>query len=198
MTKKIDPDKLKKGDVVLTGIDDFRDSWPIKLGNIFRGRLDAIKWTHAAMGLGGFDIVESIPDPGVTIRNIQTIYIDKAVDILVLRCKVLNQELMEEVADYCVSKQKASSRYDKYALSYFMLHFIFPTTLGRLLDTNILWNIFFEKYINNDDSYFCSELLAEGFRKVGFDFMKGRKPWQVMPVDFYNLRLFDKINDIWR
>jgi len=71
MIKKIDPNKLKKGDVILTGMDYFRESWPIKLGNILRGRLNSIKWTHAAMSLGGLDIIESIPDPGVTIRNIQ-------------------------------------------------------------------------------------------------------------------------------
>ncbi len=197
MTKKINPGKLKKGDIILTGVDKFKDSWPIKLGNIFHGRWNAIKWTHVAMSIGGFDIVESMPDPGVTIRNIQTEYIDKTIDILVLRCKALGQKQIDEVADYCVSKQKASSRYDKGALSYFVLHFLFPTTLGRLIDTNIIWHTFFEKHINDEDSYFCSELIAEGFREVGFNFKKSLKPWQIMPVDFYNLKFFDTIDDVW-
>jgi len=47
------------------------------------------------------------------------------------------------------------------------------------------------------ESIFCSELIAEAFQVVGLPHMKKRKPRQVMPVDFYNTKLFDKIDDIW-
>ena len=124
MAKKINPHKLKKGDVVLTGVDAFKEALPIKIGNIFRGRLGSIKWTHAAMSLGNSLIVESIPDPGVNIRNIQDTYIDNGIDILVLRCKMLTQKQAEDAANFCVSKISEKSRYDPRALSYFVLHFI--------------------------------------------------------------------------
>ena len=197
MSKKIDPAKMNKGDVVLTGMASFMDSWPIKIGNILHGRFDAIKWTHAAMSLGGLEIIESIPDPGVTIRNIQNTYIDRGIDILVLRCKSLLPERLREAADYCVSKIKESSKYDPRALTYFIFHCINPWGIGWLIDRAGIWNDFFDKYINKEDSYFCSELIAEAFQEVGLPHMKKRKPWQVMPVDFYNTKLFDKIDDIW-
>jgi len=197
MNKKIHPAKIKKGDIVLTGVDSFRDSWPIKIGNILHGRLDAIKWTHAAMSLGGLEIVESIPNPGVIIRNIQNTYIDQGIDVLVLRCKSLLPERLGEAADYCVSKIKESSKYDPKALIYFVLHFINPWGIGRLIDRAVIWNKFFDTYINEEDSYFCSELIAEAFQEVGLEHMKKRKPWQVMPVDFYDTKVFDRIDDVW-
>ena len=86
MSEKVNPEKLKKGDVILTGLDYLHESWPIKLGNLFHGRGGAIKWTHAAISLGNFDIIESVPDRGVTLENVQTRYVDNKIDILALRC----------------------------------------------------------------------------------------------------------------
>lgn len=199
MSKKIDPSKLKKGDVILTGVDDVNQSTPIKVGNLLRGRLNAIKWTHAAMSLGEFEIIESIPDPGIVVRNIQTAYIDKDEDILVLRSKDLTKKQKEEVSEYCISKLKDNGPYDNRALWYFPLYFINPCGLGRLIDSNFFWRIAFDRFINEKNAYFCSELLAEAFQNAGanFDFLKNRRPWQIMPVDFYNLKLFDQIVDIW-
>lgn len=197
MIRQIDPTKIIKGDVILTGVDAFKESLPIKFGNILRFRWKSIKWTHAAVSIGGLDIIESIPDPGVTKQNLQSKYIDSGIDILVLRCKIINQKAREAAADYCVSKIKESSKYDPRALSYFMLHFMLPTTLGNLVDFNPIGRSIFEKFINDEDAYFCSELVAEALRFAGAQFMKQLKPWQIMPVDFYDLKLFNKIDDIW-
>ncbi len=198
MAQKINPDKIKKGDVVLTASNDLRGTWPIKLANLFHGRGPDIRWTHAAMSLGGLDIVESVLDPGVVLENVQTKYVDNERDILVLRCKVLAPEKIEKVANYCKDKFHEGSTYDMRALSYFALRIGNPLGLGTLVDTTPLGRWLFEKHINNKDAYFCSELIAEAFQANGLSIRRHRHPWQVMPIDFYNLSLFDEIKDIWQ
>lgn len=198
MAPQIKPDKIKKGDVILTASDDLRGTWPIKFANFFHGRGRHMKWTHAAMSLGGLDIVEAVLDPGVILENVQTKYVDKARDILVLRCKVLTSEKIEKVADHCKDKFHEGSTYDLWALSYFALRMGNPLGIGTFIDTMPLGRWLFEKHINNKNAYFCSELIAEAFQVNGLSIRKHRHPWQVMPIDLYNLSLFDKIKDIWQ
>ena len=110
---------------------------------------------------------------------------------------MLSAEKMEKVADYCIDKAKKGCKYDTYALSYFALRMGNPLGIGSMVDNTPMGRILFEKHINDKDAYFCSELIAEAFQENGLLIRKNRHPWQVMPIDFYNLALFDKIDDIW-
>jgi len=174
-------DLLKQGDVILTSGTNIG----IKIGNFLRGRLDALKWTHAALSLGNDQIVEAV-ETGIRITSLHKQYTEKNIPYTILRCKTLNDSQLAEVAKYC--KKRSSQPYDKKALNYFVLNGLFPTLLGPLLSLPIV-----EKNLNVRDSYFCSELIAEGFITQNFFVLK-TDPWKIMPADFLNKKLFNIIS----
>jgi len=172
---------IKAGDVILTaGTNPF-----IKLGNVLRGRCDGIKWTHAAISLGEKALVESVQEEGIRLSDLDKEYTQKGVDFVVLRCRCLSDSDRAAVANYC--SEKKGEPYDWRALSYFVFNGLFPTLLGPILCFS-----FVEKLLNVENSYFCSELVSEGYMTENIR-VADTDPYKIMPVDFLNTKLFDII-----
>ena len=177
----MDFSRIKIGDVVLTTGQGY-ESVPIKMCNVLNGKCKALQWTHVGISLGQLQLVEAIRS-GTRICDFKKEYYDKGIRFLILRHKEMSHSRREKAALYC--KDREGDAYDYRALSYFVLHGLFPVALGSLLSLPAA-----EEFFNVKNCYFCSELVAEGFLSQGV-VIADRKPWQTMPVDFLDLKLFD-------
>jgi hypothetical protein len=103
----------------------------------------------------------------------------------ILRRKHLSQDTASRIVAFCT--QAPGKPYDLRALIYFPLANLLPPSLSFILTPGYLGSWF-----NQQESYFCSELLSEAFEQADA-YCFEREPFQVMPVDFDNALLFDEI-----
>ncbi len=177
---KIDPDKIHIGDIILCNTSN---GAVLKVQQSL-GYGDSSKWTHVAGSLGGLDLVEGT-NPVSQISNIQTEYVDKNIPIKVMR-------KMDWVTDADRIKTALwwaslnNLPYDWPAL----LWFPFAAVLGRWLLS--IHNFFSSKY-----KLICSELIADGLYKQGYNLFNSTPASDIVPTDFDNPKLFPEITDIY-
>lgn len=176
---------LFPGDVILTSRLGFNI---IKIGNFCKNGYRKRVWTHAALYLGDGDIVEAFPG-GVVRRKLKDAYLSgEKVGLRILRRKHLTFDAAQRIVSFCA--QAKGDPYDKRALIFFPLANLLPPSLNFLLTPGYLGSL-----LNQEKSYFCSELISQGFRSVDA-YCFEREPFQVMPADFANDLLFDEVTTI--
>lgn len=177
--------KLKPGDVIITSKRGINlGSIPIRFANFSRHGYQKRIWTHAAFYIGGGEVVEAFPK-GITKRDLKSAYLDQPFDIICLRRKGTSASDFDEAVEFC--KSKVGVKYDTKALAYYVILNILPPIFHFLLTSR--W---FNNLINNENAFYCSELVGTAYLKQGaycFD----RRPSKVMPVDFYNKYCFDVV-----
>lgn len=181
--------KMRPGDVVITSQNGPKmiGSFPIRIGNLFRRGYAKRIWTHTALYVGNGEIIEAQPSGIAKKSFIETYFNKNDFDFVVMRHKSISAEEVSRLVEFC--SRQSGSKYDFKALTYFILVLITPPTLSFLLESKML-----NKCLNTSDSYFCSELIADGFLYANcysFD----RPPHHVMPVDFNNEYGFNKVEE---
>ena len=183
LTKEIIP-----GDVILTNGRNFEwGSLPIKIANFFSRGYKERGWTHAALYIGNGNVVEAFPG-GIVQRNFADSYLSGKYNLLILRHKKASEEAIKKAIDFCIHEEGA--KYDWRALTYFLLFNFLPVGLHFIID-----NDFIGARFNVNDSYFCSELVASGFKEADA-YCFEREPYKVMPIDFNNYLWFDIVDKI--
>lgn len=176
---------LSPGDVILTSRLGFNI---IKIGNFCKNGYHKRVWTHAALYLGDGDIMEAFPG-GIVRRKLKDAYLSgEKVGLKMLRRKYLTPDVAQRITTFCA--QAKGEPYDTRALIFFPLANLLPPSLSFLLTPGYLGNL-----LNQEKSYFCSELISQGFREADA-YCFEREPFQVMPVDFANDLLFDEVTTI--
>lgn len=173
--------KIKPGDIILIGRRGFvLSSTLIRFANFATSGTDYRLLTHAAMYIGDDSIIESIiaPTKGVVRRKFSENYLNNKYDIVVVRRKPHTKYNASEVVKYCISRE--NSVYDFKALIYFILIEITPPQLIFLISNPTI-----NALLNNDNAYFCSELIAEALLMSG-DYCFDRAPDRIKPIDFLN------------
>ena len=175
---QIDPNKVKIGDIVLVASGT---RVTIKIQEKF-GCKESSKWTHVAGSIGGYDLVEGqVPESRVC--NLQNDYVDKGLEIKVLRKKGWSEKDRIKIALWWATMSNIP--YDKLQLLWFPLVVMF---------SNI--TLFMTNKFNSHKKLICSELIVEGFFKQGYNLFNKPKG-NVLPADYDNANLFDIITDIW-
>ncbi len=174
--------QLLPADVILTSRVEFS---PIKIGNFCKDGYRKRMWTHAALYIGNGEVVEALPT-GIVKRPLNEAYlVERKTGLKILRRKHLPSDVAGRIVGFCT--QAPGKPYDWRALIYFPLANLLPPSLGFVLTPGYLGH-----WLNQQDSYFCSELLSEAFEQADA-YCFEREPFQVMPVDFNNTLLFDEI-----
>lgn len=175
----LNPDNLKIGYVVLMAtrkpaIEAFQQK---------AGYGDSSKWTHVAGSIGGYDTVEAAV-PRSRVVNLQKEYVDKGVEIKVMRRKGQNEHKRYKIALWWATMNNLP--YDALQLFWFPLSVI----CGKM--GLILRRLFISK-----KRVICSEMIAAGFNREG-DYLFGKPAESVLPADFDNSEIFEEVRDIWR
>ncbi len=185
---RLDLGKLRVGDVILTGSDSWSIGVPIQASNILSASEAERYWYHAMIYAGDGRVIEAQSDGrGVTITPLHSFF-DKGAFLRVLRHRYLDEPALREVVAFCHSKADEGCPYDNWGVSFYALAALIPPMMSGWLEQP-----FAERFFNVKDSYFCSELLAEGFLASGHDVF-GRKPWRVKPLDFAHTPLFEEVD----
>jgi len=180
--------KIMPGDIILTNGRSFElGSLPIKIANFFNRGYKERGWTHAALYIGDDNVVEAFPG-GIVKRSFTASYLNDKYNLFVLRHKKASHEDIEKVISFCADEE--GKKYDFRALIYFLLYNFLPVGLHFILEKNYVGNCF-----NVNESYFCSELVATGFKEAGI-YSFEREPYKVMPIDFDNYLWFDTVDKL--
>lgn len=180
--------KIKIGDVVLTcGKGVHLSSLLIKLGSFFKKGYKERKWTHAAMYIGEGKVAEALPD-GIVVRDLKEAYLNGNYELLFLRHKNAPQDKLKKAAEFCARAHK--KKYDFRALIYFLLYNLTPPQIHFIWENDFIGELF-----NVNDSYFCSELVSNGFLDAEI-YCFERDPYKIMPVEFNNELLFEKVDEV--
>ncbi len=176
--KQIDPNKVRVGDVILvaSGTKSTMDVQR-KLGYG-----DSCKWTHVAGSIGGYDLVEG-QIPKSRVCNLQKDYVDKDVEIRVMRKTFQDDNERVKVALWWATMN--NTPYDYLLLAWFPL----AAWLGRPL-------LYMRNIFANKKRLICSELIANGFYKQGYNLFS-RPAADIVPADYDDQKLFSIITDIW-
>lgn len=175
----LNPDALKIGYVILAATPKSA----IQAFQRKAGYGDSAKWTHVAGSIGGYDTVEAAV-PKSRVVNLQKEYIDKDVEIKVLKRKDQNEYKRYKVALWWATMNN---------LPYDVLQFFwFPLSIACSKISSILHRLF-----SCNKRFICSELIAAGFYKEG-DYLFGKPQRDVLPADFDNPELFEEVRNIWR
>lgn len=185
----LDLDKLRIGDVILTGKESWAHSIPIQASNLLSNGEKYRYWSHAAIYAGEGKVIEAQSDGrGVTETVLAEYFFRQGHQLMVLRHQFLLPHELEAVVEYCRDKQEAKCTYDHWGVSFYALASLIPPMLSGWLEQD-----FAEKFFNVKDSYFCSELVAEAFLVNGHDLFH-RKAWRVKPLDFAFNPMFRQVD----
>lgn len=179
MPKQIDPSKIKIGDVVLcaTGTKTTLATQK-KLGYG-----ESSRWTHVAGSLGGVDLVEG-QAPRARVCSLQADYVDRGFEIRVMRKKDWSLKVDRiKVALWWATMN--NTPYDGLQLVWFPLAAWVAQGLMKV-----------KNWFNSKDRLICSELIAAGFMKQGYNLFE-RPEQNIVPADFDSLVIFNVIDDIW-
>jgi len=176
--KRIDPEKIHIGDLVLVASGSRLTEWvQRKLGFGERSR-----WTHVAGSIGGYDLVEG-QVPRSRVAHLQKDYVEKGLAIKVLRKSWDVDRDRVKVALWWATM--TNLRYDFTELVWFGM----ACLVGESL-------LLFRNEFNNRGKKICSELIADGFYKEGYNLFN-READNILPADFDDPTLFVEVSDVW-
>ena len=174
----INPDSLKIGYIILVATRK-----PAILAIQRKaGYGDSSKWTHVAGNIGGYDAVEAAV-PKSRVVNLQKEYVDRGIEIKVMRRKNQDEHKRYKVALWWATMNNLP--YDTLQFFWFPLSII----CGKI-------GLILHSLFSSNKRFICSELIAAGFYKEG-DYLFGKPQQNVLPADFDNSALFEEIKDIW-
>jgi len=174
----LNPDFLKIGSVILVST---RKPAIQKLQHK-AGYGESSKWTHVAGSIGGYDIVEAAV-PRSRVANVQKEYVDRGLEIKVMRRKGQNEHKRYKVALWWATMNNLP--YDTLQFFWFPLS-IFCGKIALVL----------HRLFSSKKRFICSELIAAGFYKEG-DYLFNKPQQNILPADFDNPALFKEVKDIW-
>lgn len=175
---QLDFEKLRLGDIILTGIDDWESAVPIKAYNVLTAGEAFRTWTHAAIYSGDGKIIEAQPGGRGVIETPLNDFLDTGKEILVLRHQYLFPEEASQAVDFCREIQKGHAGYDMWGVSFYALSSLEPSVLNGFLGSD-----YAERVFNVKQSYFCSELVAKSYETIGHRLF-AQRAWRVKPLDF--------------
>ena len=179
MKKTIDPEKIKIGDIILVaGGTRATINVQKKLGYG-----ESSKWTHVAGSIGGYDLVEGWV-PQSVVSNLQKKYVDRGIEIKVMRRKFDSDYERIKVALWWAAMNNIP--YDYLQLLRFP---IIAGCLGRAF-------LFLRNLLNSKKRLICSELITNGFYKQGYNLFNKRSE-DIVPADFDSAELFDEVSEVW-
>ena len=179
MTKTIDPNKIKVGDVILVATNT---KVTIEIQQKL-GYGESSKWTHVAGSIGGYDLVEG-QRPESRVCSLQKDYVEAGFEIKVMRKDYESDGDRIKVALWWATMNNIP--YDYLQLLWFPL----AGFMGNaLLEAN--------NFFNSKKRLICSELIANGFYKLGYNLFNCRPAADILPADFDTNTLFNEITDIW-
>ncbi|MEQ1843134.1 MAG: hypothetical protein ABL994_22250, partial [Verrucomicrobiales bacterium] len=185
----MDLDKLKPGDVILTGVDSWNIAVPIQASNILSNSEEDRHWCHAAIYAGNGTLIEAQSDGrGVTETDIAEYFFPRGQMMRVFRHRYIPEADLLKAVQFC--RDQKGCAYDTWGVSFYGLAALIPPMLSGWLEKP-----FAERFFNVNDAYFCSELVADGFKHAGHDIFK-RRSWRVKPLDFAYTPVFDEITDL--
>ncbi len=141
------------------------------------------QWTHVAGSLGGVDLIEG-QMPRSRVANLQHEYVAKRMRIKVLRRHWESEPDRIKVALWWATLNNLP--YDFVELLWFGLACVFGKP--------VLW---FRNRFNSTHREICSELIADGFYKQGYNPFDSRPASNVLPADYDQLPSFQEVTDIW-
>ena len=177
--KIIDPNKIRIGDVILVAT---KTKVTIETQQKL-GYGESSKWTHVAGSIGGYDLVEG-QIPKSRVCSLQKDYVEAGFEIKVMRRKYEGNGERIKVALWWATMNNIP--YDYLQLLWFPV----AGYVGKILLS--MRNIF-----NSKKRLICSELIANGFYKQGYNLFNCRPAANILPADFDKNALFDIITDIW-
>lgn len=182
---------LLPGDVLLTSEHGIIPAGVfIKLANFFSRGIFYKDWTHAALYIGDGKVVEAVTDKGVRIATLDAAYPLDRFEIMVLRHRRASDKDLEATIRFCKEQVAEGNKYNWWGLSYFLFYNFIPIQAHLLLDNEHVDNMF-----GITNSYFCSELVGDGFKQAGV-YCFEREPYKVMPMHFANELLFSKVGTL--
>lgn len=176
--KTVDPEKVRIGDIILVASRNRITEWVQKR----LGFGDRSKWTHVAGSLGGLDLIEGKP-PRSRVANLQDDYASRGFEIKVLRKQWERDRDRIKVTLWWATMNNL--RYDFLQLTWFGL----ASFLGELL-------LLARNRFNSRGRKICSELIADGFYKEGYNLFN-RRAENILPADYDDPALFQEVQDVW-
>jgi uncharacterized protein YycO len=185
----MDLTQLKVGDVILTGVDSWNIAVPIQASNILSNSETDRHWCHAAIYAGNGTLIEAQSDGrGVTETDIAAYFFPRGQMMRIFRHRYLSEADLDKAVQFC--RDQKGCPYDTWGVSFYGLAALIPPLLSGWLEQP-----FAERFFNVDKAYFCSELVADGFKHAGHDIFK-RRSWRVKPLDFAYTPVFDEITEL--
>ena len=178
MSKVIDPNKVRVGDLVLVATGNQTTIGVQK--NLGYG--ESSRWTHVAGSIGGYDLVEG-QVPKSRVCDLQNDYVEHGFEIKVLRPSYETDGERIKVALWWATMNNLP--YDFLQLSWFPM----AGVLGNSLLT-------VRNFFNSTKRLICSELIANGFYKQGYNLFN-RPASNILPADYDGHPLLVPTADIW-
>lgn len=186
---RLNIDKLKVGDVILTGKDSWQHSMKIQASNLLSNGEQNRHWSHATIYTGNGKIIEAQSNgKGVIETDLEEHYFHGDFQLRVLRHDYLTEQELQKVVGYCREKVDQECAYDTWGVTFYTVCALVPPMLSGWLEEEIAGKIF-----NVDHAYFCSELIAEAFEKRGYKLF-ARAAWRVKPLDFLFNPIFTEVD----
>jgi len=192
---KYDFSKLKKGDVILTGRDDWGYSQAIQVANILTQGTKNRYWTHACIYTAKGTVIEAqTGGKGVIERDLIENYEKKGYKMMALRHKYMSKEDIDKLVEFGRKQVARKCQYDSWGLLFYVINTIIPPMFSAWLEGE--YGDYVDRLFNITKSYFCSELVADAF-KVGVGKpVFSTESWRVKPTDFRTNLFFEEIKDV--
>ena len=179
LPKVIDPNKIHVGDLILVATGN-------RVTQLVQEELGygaASRWTHVAGSLGGYDVIEG-QVPRSRVANLQSDYVATGYEMKVIRRRWESDQDRIKVALWWATMNNLP--YDFFELIWFGLAIVGGKALLRLRNR-----------FNSKHREICSELIADGFYKQGYNLFDSRPASNVLPADYDALPLSHEVTDIW-
>ena len=177
--RMIDPNKIHVGDLILVATRNRAT----QLVQEALGYGASSQWTHVAGSLGGCDLIEG-QMPRSRVAHLQNHYVAKNFPIKVLRRQWESEQDRIKVALWWATLNNLP--YDFAELLWFGWASVFGKPLLQLR------NRFNSKYRK-----ICSELIADGLYKQGYNLFDSRPAGNILPADYDQLPSFHEVTDLW-
>jgi hypothetical protein len=128
-------------------------------------------FSHAALVISQTQAIEALGESGVQITSLLRFIVDEISNISIKRMKDLNTEKVTELMELAIKEQ--SKGYDLKGA----INSILPL-----------------KSKTKDDQFFCSQLVAELYKKIGIELFN-KDSSLVVPEDFNNIDLVEDVTE---